>query len=148
MARTRAPLTEKEERILLQSQLMGLGTDSMIKIANRLRAIEKERNERAVIDEDVAGNAWTKTPKGWIVHSRDKYVFELTKHKITRGWHSTTIYWNVSITKPGTRFVQRNLKDRPTHISHDTIARLCPNNSKELLAVLRYINHTVKWDLT
>jgi hypothetical protein len=43
MARGRAALTDKEERILIQAQLMGLSTASMVKIGNRLKALEQER---------------------------------------------------------------------------------------------------------
>lgn len=44
MTRVRAPLTEKQERILVQCQLMGLTTRDMTQISNRLVLLERERN--------------------------------------------------------------------------------------------------------
>ena len=44
MTRIRAPLTEKQERILIQCQLMGLTTRDMTQISNRLVLLERERN--------------------------------------------------------------------------------------------------------
>ena len=44
MTRVRTPLTEKQERILIQCQLMGLTTRDMTQISNRLVLLERERN--------------------------------------------------------------------------------------------------------
>ena len=65
MARERAKLTDKQERILVQCQLMGLTTRDMTQISNRLVALERERAFKADIAEAVADKTWTKVDKGW-----------------------------------------------------------------------------------
>ena len=54
MARERAKLSDKQERILVQCQLMGLTPSDMTQISNRLVALERERGFKADIAEAVA----------------------------------------------------------------------------------------------
>ena len=45
MTRVRAKLTDKQERILVQAQLMGLTPRDMTQISNRVVALQKEAEE-------------------------------------------------------------------------------------------------------
>ena len=147
MARGRSKLTDKEEKILVQAQLMGLSTASMVRIGNRLRAIDKERIEKAAVDDYTSGFSWApmldeaKNNKqiGWAVTAPSGHIFEFTE----RCWAKPTYYerrfsYTVTIRKPGTRFKMRVYSDVITSIHNDWLARLCPEGSKELYAMIRW----------
>ena len=59
MPRGRKALTDKQERILVQCQLMGLTTADMVQISNRLRALDKEREFKSRVNEFASGFTWT-----------------------------------------------------------------------------------------
>ena len=102
MARGRAALTEKEERILVQAQLMGLSTSSMVKIGNRLRALEKEREEIARIDETCQGFAWEgkQTSERLQVTSPDGYLVKATRGKKGNSrWDHFSWSYDIKVTK-------------------------------------------------
>lgn len=51
------------------SQLMGLTPSSMVKIGNRLKALEKESRDIADINEATAGFSWESLGNGdWKIH--------------------------------------------------------------------------------
>ena len=147
MARGRAALTDKEEKILIQAQLMGLSTASMVKIGNRLRALEKERDDIAEINNACQGYSWSEIKGGWAVVTPDKYTVEFTNQ--TRGrdsWYQVNWNFDIKVYKPGTRFKPRTYKKKGINVSNDWKARLCPANSKVLYALIRYCSR-IQYDL-
>lgn len=141
MPRERAKLTEKEERILIQAQLMGLSTGSMIKIGNRLRALEKEREEIARINEDCQDYAWQKTSNGWLVTTPQKHQVEFSNRNRSKShWNYYSVEWDITVSKPGTRFKSRSQKAKNIMVSYDWKAKLCPEKSKELYSCIKYCN--------
>lgn len=147
MARERVKLTDKEEKILVQAQLMGLSTSSMIKIGNRLKALEIERDRKAEISQVVSEYNYKEKAdkKGWEVTEKDGKVWHFTnKHKTRKGnWSSTQeLYFDIAVEKPGTRFHLRVSKAQRVYISDDWgPAKLMPEKNKELYAILRGIMH-------
>jgi len=148
MARERAKLTDKEERILVQAQLMGLSTRSMVKIGNRLKAIEKEREDIAAINEACQGYAWSEIKGGWSIITPDKYTVEFTNQQRSKNssWYQTNWEFDVKVHKPGTRFKVRHLKKKQITVSDDWKAKLCPAKSKLVYGMIRYCSR-LKYDL-
>lgn len=148
MARGRASLTEKEERILIQAQLMGLSTASMIKIGNRLRALEKEREEIARIESDIAGYTWDEPAAGKLkIIMPDGHVVEAVRGKKGNShWHHFSWKYDIVITKPGTKFKPRTFKDKDIVCDYDWKKRLMPAKSKELYGLIRWTRHSMKWE--
>lgn len=150
MARGRVALTDKEEKILLQAQLMGLGTASMVKISNRLKALEKERDDRIDVAEAVGQKTWEKTTKGWNIKTEEGFLFEYVKIKAERLWSTYTVIWDLRLTKPGTRFKVRHFKNKKSYAQNDWRAKDCPAGSKDLYSLIRYTNgfiRDLKWEL-
>lgn len=147
MARGRAKLTEKEERIMIQAQLTGLTTANMIKIANRMKALEKEKEDMEEISKTISGFAWEElkddtlknNKAGWSVTDKDGKNYQFVFSKKDRSWHTFTTYWNIKISKPGTRFKTREVKNATVYMQEDVPNRLCPNNSRELYSIIRAI---------
>ena len=139
MARERAKLSEKQERILVQCQLMGLTPRDMQQISNRLIALQKESEWRKEVADVSAGMSWEKTDKGWkIVDSQGKtFVFAKANNKISR-WDNNR-RWDVEVSKPGTRFKVKQIKDVNVYIDPYITARVCPDNSKELFGLLNSV---------
>ena len=148
MARGRAPLTDKEEKILIQAQLMGLSTASMVKIGNRLRALEQEREAIANIENTVAGYTWEDLTSGnWKITTPEGHLVEATK--TARGKSSWNHYgwnYNIKVSKPGTRFKERSYKEQSMYMEYDWKKRLMPGNSKELYALIRWCARK-EWEL-
>jgi len=145
MARERAKLSEKEERILIQSQLMGLTTANMIRIGNRLRAIDIEREQKELINRLMEGRSYSKQTNGWKIVDQDGVNYEFNKIKLKRktNYYESAWAWEVTITKPGTRFVPKKLEKVSRYNGNydDPPQRLCPDNSKELFGVLKVLNN-------
>ena len=78
MARERAKLTEKQERILVQCQLMGLTPQDMQQISNRLIALQKEREYKEEVAEAVNNLSWSSTKNGWQIVDQNGKTFEST----------------------------------------------------------------------
>ncbi len=144
MARERAKLTDKQERILVQCQLMGLTPRDMQQISNRLIALQKESEWRKEIAETSAGSTWTRSDKGWQVTDSQGKIFDCTKvirSRSNRSWYSDSHYgWNIEISKPGTRFKNKSIKDVTVYVDPYIPARLCPENSKDLYSLLTAIH--------
>jgi hypothetical protein len=149
MPRSRVALSDKEERILVQAQLMGLTTASMVKIGNRLRALEKEREEIARIDQTCQGFSWagTQTAEHIIVTDPSGYVIEATRgRKGTSRWHQYSWSYDITVTKPGTRFKTRTYKDRDLSCDYDWKKKLMPAKSKELYSLIRWVKISMPRD--
>lgn len=147
MPRGRAKLTDKQEKILLQAQLMGLEAHDMTRIANRLVALKKEREEIEQVNRDIDRFRWEKvvddTSKTndvwWKIFHPDGYLIEVTNIAVKdRGWYSKTYKANFRITKPGTRFNTRIAKDRNFSVDNDWTKRLMPENDKVLYGIIRW----------
>lgn len=144
MARERAKLTDKQERILVQCQLMGLTTSDMTQISNRLVALEKERAFKADIVEAVGDKTWTKTDKGWRIMDGQGRVYDCQKAKPSKRHQSywdRQVYghWDVNISGRDKRFKEKMLSDITVHLEYGITSRICPENSKELCALLKAI---------
>lgn len=147
MPRGRAALTDKEEKILVQAQLMGLSTSSMVKIGNRLKAIEKEREDKALIDQTCQGYTWIKTDTGWTIITPENYHCEFTDKKQGKSsWYERVFTYKVKVYKPNTRFKPRFFKEKSIRISDDWKAKLCPAGDKGVYAMIRFC-HNLKWEL-
>ncbi len=151
MARGRVALTEKEERILVQAQLMGLSTQSMVKIGNRLRALENEREEIARINETCQGFIWkdVQNVDRLELTSPDGYVIEAVRGKKgnTR-WDHFSWSYDIKVTKPGTRFKARTYKNREIRCDYDWKKKLMPAKSKELYSLIRWVKNSMPYETT
>ena len=148
MARGRAKLTEKQERILIQAQLMGLTPRDMQQISNRLIALQKEADEIKKIGENVQGFSWSKTPEGtWNVTTPEGHLCEFSKGKRNsrRSYWERNLDYSIKVTKPGTAFKPRNFT-KAIGIRDEWVARLCPAGSKELYALICWAQG-LKWEL-
>jgi hypothetical protein len=146
MARERAKLTDKQERILVQCQLMGLTTRDMTQISNRLVALEKEREFKADIADSMSGCTWDKqADSGWTITDSTGRIYKCTRHKKSSRqqsyWDRSVYSWDIVISKPGTRFKEKSLTDITFHVDPYVTARICPENSKELYGLLRSIKN-------
>lgn len=144
MARERAKLTDKEEKILIQAQLMGLSTASMVKIGNRLKALEHERELKARVDNITSKYTFSPIEGGWQIVDKNGLHYDFTNRMVNYSnrisWGSRKeICWDVKINKPGTRYVERVGKRQVIHTGDEYPARLCPEKSKELLGMMRII---------
>lgn len=141
MARGRSALTDKEEKILLQAQLMGLSTSSMVRIGNRLRALEKEREDINVIDNAIQGFQWTVPTSAdkLTIISPEGYTIEAVRtRKKPSCWNSYSNEYNITVSKPGTRFKPREIKEKVLYCDYDWKKRLMPGKSKELYSLIRW----------
>lgn len=145
MARERAKLTDKQERILVQCQLMGLTTRDMTQISNRLVALEKERGFLSDIADATADKTWTRISLGWRIVDSSGRVYECQKAKPGKRhqsyWDRQVFVWDVAISGKDKRFKAKTLSDITVHIDHGITARICPENSKELYALLKAIKN-------
>jgi len=142
MARGRAALTEKEERILIQAQLMGLSTASMVKIGNRLKALEQEREAMDHINKMCQGYKWddVQTLEKLKVTSPDGLEVEAVRGPRGQSrWGHYSWNYDITVTKPGTRFKARVYKSKELQCDYDWKKRLMPAKSKELYSLIRWI---------
>lgn len=150
MPRERAKLSDKQEKILMQAMLMGLDAHDMQQIGNRLMALKREAEEKAVIAETIAGYSWTQVAhptkkdalaKAWHVTSPDGYLYEFSNKTNSRNnsWYSKYFEYDVRVSKPGTRFKTRIAKSKTMSIDNDWKKKFMPENSKELYSMIRWI---------
>ena len=152
MAKERKKLSDKLERIMVQAQLMGLTTADMITISNRMRALEREREQRVEVDAVASRFTWVPHPtKGWIItDSDDGKVYHVTNRTLdynSRHWNAgPAIRYDITVEKPGTRFHPFTKKDFRVNPPADMPARIMPDNNKELYSILTNIKrgHIVK----
>lgn len=145
MPRGRKKLSEKQERILVQCQLMGLTTADMTQISNRLRALDAERQFKARVDEVSQGFTFTEKSKREFTitdNSGKVYDVKVSTDRSTRNWSNYgTEYASINITKPGTRFKGKTVSKHPlqeSYIDHEIVS-VCPNRNKLLFRVMRDI---------
>lgn len=148
MARERVALTDKEEKILIQAQLMGLNTSSMVKIGNRLKALEREREQKSNVDVLVSNFTYKQKENsmGWEITDNEGKVWHFTnRHRSSRnrGWsNQIELTYDISVEKPGTRFQVRSATRQTLYISGDWgPAKFMPEKNKELYAMMRGIYH-------
>jgi hypothetical protein len=142
MPRSRAALTDKEERILVQAQLMGLSTASMVKIGNRLKALEQEREAMAHINDMCQGYKWddVQTLEKLKVTSPDGLEVEAVRGQKGRShWGHYCWNYDITVTKPGTRFKPRIYKGKELQCNHDWKKKHMPAKSKELYSLIRWV---------
>ena len=140
MARTRAKLTEKQERIIVQCQLMGLTTADMIQISNRLRALEKEKEFKAEVDDVMQGiSVEVKTAKKHYIITDTKgkiYEFKISTKK--RSYFESDT-WDVAVTHPGTRMKPRSFAGASIYASNDEMPSICPNKDKYIFRLAKAV---------
>lgn len=141
MPRERAKLTDKQERILVQAQLMGLTASDMTKISNRLVALQKESQDMKEIADTIDSYTWTKDEKNrWSIHTPDGYVCKFIKGKNARShYYETTWDYSITISKPGTAFKTRYVQKNSVRFSNSWRSKLCPEKSKELYGLIRFV---------
>lgn len=149
MARGRAKLTEKQERILIQAQLMGLTPQDMQRISNRLIALQKEADEIRSIDKETQGYGWENiidphrlkvtTPQGYTVEA-------IRGKKGSSHWNRFSWEYNIIVSKPGTRFKTRRYKNKTLVCEYDWTKRLMPGNSKELYSLIRWCSNSMNYE--
>ncbi len=137
--RERAKLSDKQERILVQCQLMGLTPRDMQQISNRLIALQKEAEWRKEIADHSAGLVWSKTTNGWKVTDSQGKTFvcdKVWKSRGSRSYYERPYGWDINISKPGTRFKSKDIKDVSVYVDPYIPARLCPEKSKDLYSLI------------
>lgn len=148
MPRERAKLSDKQERILVQAQLMGLTARDMQQIGNRLIALQQEAQEKFEIAETIQGYTWETFGKdGWKITMPDGYVIQADRGiKLKSRWDSYQWDFDITVTKPGTRFKPRRFKNKGIHIPYEWKKKLMPENNKELYGLIRWTKN-LKWEL-
>jgi hypothetical protein len=141
----RIPLTDKEERILVQSQLMGLTTASMIKIANRLRALEREAEEQQRISQNIHGYTWTDKPTAETISFTDPdglLIVAQRKQISSNYWthRQSSHTFDLTVSKPGTRMAVKVIPDVTLHCDYDWKKRMMPAGSKPFYALMCWCN--------
>ena len=145
MPRGRKPLTDKQERILVQCQLMGMTTADLVTISNRLKAIDAENEFRDRVAEATHGFSWTvKNKREFTIIDQAGHVYEVKCYSdyTNRNWNYRGIdYAKITVSKPGTRFKARTVSDHKISKQWDEneIVSVCPEGSKYLYRVLRDI---------
>jgi hypothetical protein len=145
MPRGRRPLTDKQERILVQCQLMGLTTADLVTISNRLKALDRENQFRARVNEVTDGFTWTvKDKRNFVVVDGSGAVYDCSCYTEYSGrdWTQHGIdYIKVTVRYPGTRKKSRTVSDHriSARWEEDEIASVCPEGNKYLYRILRDI---------
>jgi hypothetical protein len=149
MPRQRARLTDKQERILVQAQLMGLTPRDMQRISNRLIALQKEAEESKNVNDTISGYTWIKNDKeSWTITTPEGYVCKFGKPmKGNRMFWETVKEYPITVTKPGTAFKTRVLQKKQVSIRNEWLAKLCPENSKELYGMIKWVSQRLQWEL-
>jgi hypothetical protein len=145
MPRGRAELSDKEQRILVQAQLMGLSTESMIRIGNRLKALDKEKEFKSRIAEACSGFRWeVKDNRHFTITDQTGIIFEVEviRDYSKNDWSmSSRDYATITVSKPGTRYKKRVIRahrlDRDWEA--DELVNACPEKNKFLYRMMRDI---------
>jgi len=145
MPRGRKKLTDKQERILVQCQLMGLTTADMVQISNRLKALDVERAFKARVDEFSSGFTWKSIDRrNFKITDKDGKIYDVkvVADHAKRNWnHTPTEYATITITKPGTRFKPRVIKGHKLDNRWEDIeiSSVCPDGNKLIFRTMRDI---------
>jgi hypothetical protein len=147
MPRSRKQLTDKQERILVQCQLMGMTTADLVTISNRLKALDAEREFKSKVNEVSHGFTWTaKSKRDFTLTDvaghvyKVKIVSDYSRDSWNRPCHE---YAEVSVEKPGTRFKTRNISRHPIRDdwNDNEIVSACPDGNKYLYRMMRDIKN-------
>jgi hypothetical protein len=121
----------------------------MIKIGNRLRALEQEREAIDRINETCQGFSFSETidserievttPEGQVI------VADRGKKGNSR-WDHFSWSYDITVAKPGTRFKTRIYKNRELRCEYDWKKKLMPAKSKELYSLIRWVKNSMPWD--
>ena len=147
MPRGRAQLSEKQERILVQCQLMGLTTRDMTQISNRLRALDKEREFKERVNLVTAGMAWKKEGSNkYLITASDGRVYDCFLKKISGSYRwERQEEWTIKVTHPGTRMKEKIFtKERIYSTQYEEVTSACPDQDKKLYRLLDNI-YRGKW---
>lgn len=141
----RKPLTDKEQRVLVYAQLMGVEVASMSRIANRMRAQEQEQADINAVATVVSDYEWT-VING--VHPNQ--VYEIQNKSTGWQWHcqgtgrgssswfNTGWQFEVTWTAPdGTVGRDTPVPSQP----RDLRLRLLPERDRALYGLLRWLSH-------
>ena len=142
MPRGRKQLTDKQERILVQCQLMGLTTADLVTISNRLVALDREREFKQVVSNVSADFTWTaKDKRNFTLVHKDGRVFDVTIVRDHRSHHTYEDVARVRVSKPGTRFKERTVSGHKLSNNWDPteIASACPDGNKWIFRTMRDI---------
>ena len=145
MPRGRKPLSEKQERVLVQCQLMGLTTSDLVTISNRLKALDVEREFKSRVSEVIEGFTWNiKDKRNFTVTDRAGTVYECKCYAdySSKDWTMRgRDFAKITITRPGTRQKPKIISDhRIVNPWNDPeIVSVCPEGSKYLYRVMRDI---------
>lgn len=145
MPRSKAKLTDKQERILVQCQLMGMTTADMVTISNRLKALDREKEFKTAVSEYCDDFTFIeKTPREFTITDREGKIYEvkvITDYSRKDWSYQSNHYADIYITKPGTRFKPRNIKKAKLPLLGDEIVAACPNGNKWLFRTMREIKY-------
>jgi len=145
MPRGRRQLTDKQERILVQCQLMGLTTSDLVTISNRLKALDIEREFKVRVDDVSHGFTWTsKNKREFTLTDKAGHIYDVrVVSDYGRGSWSQQChhYAIVNVSKPGTRFKPRHVSSHPLRDDWDVteIAAACPDSNKYIYRMMRDI---------
>lgn len=139
----RKKLTDKQERILVQAQLMGLTPRDMQQISNRLIALQREEQEKSDIAKRIEGFSWEKIKdRDWKITTSTGHLIETSRSTRGKsGWDYYSWDFDLKVTKPGTRFNPRYYKNKSVRVSKDWTKKLMPSESKELYAIIAWIRY-------
>lgn len=147
MPRGRKPLTDKQERILVQCQLMGLTTADLVTISNRLKALDIEREFKAKVAETTHGFTWSmKDRRNFTLTDSAGHVYDVkvSSDYSRNSWNQQCHdYANIAVTKPGTRFKPKIVSGHPLRNPwEDTeIVSACPEGNKYIYRMMRDIKN-------
>lgn len=143
MPRGRAKLTDKQERILVQCQLMGLTTADMIQISNRLRALDKEKEFKQDVIDVLSGFTFEEKDKRHfvIIDSKGlKFEVSIYTERSNHFRHGSTDYAKIKITKSSDKFKPKEIKaHKVSKFRDDEIVSACPNGNKWIYRIMREI---------
>lgn len=143
MPKVRAKLSEKQERILIQAQLMGLTERDMVQIGNRLMALKKESDMKKMIAETIEGYTWeskSTNKHSWLIRTPNGYEILAEKGKKTKpNYFRYGMDWKMTVTKPGTKFKPREWTETFLNVDYQWKKSLMPENNKDLFCVIKYI---------
>lgn len=144
MPRGRKQLTDKQERILVQCQLMGLTTADLVTISNRLKALDAEREFRDRVTEIAEGFTWSmKNKKEFtIIDRRNVYQVQCYTEHPDRNWSGlNTDYADITVISSKKKSLNRNVTKYRLNNWENEISVLCPEGSKYLYRVMREIKN-------
>ena len=144
MARKKTQLSEQEQKIIVQAQLMGLTVENMTRIANRLRAIEKEKHTTAWIQDTVTGVTWkdlSEEVNGYVTCEKWQ-VFDNNSDRSAIYTRNLGHYnWRVQTFKGDTK--QNEFRASIYEHTIKLYKRQCPEESPNLVLAINHFKKSV-----